>query len=352
MGQLAELVFIFILGALSGFPEGSVFYSPAYSLTAFIISLTALSFENRISDYTASFLFTVLCFFYPPLTVYTPMAAYSVSGRSMIPIIPLPLTLIPVILKGDFFIPVLFLLSVWMSYKSRIRVKLGNEIIRLKDTLRENEILTSRIKKEEEKNQESRVEIALLNERNRISREIHDSVGHTITASLLQTEALKTVAGENLSPMLDKMSQNLNRGMDEIRKTLQGIHSQSLDLERRILSLTEGPGEKYSVDLTFQAGDELPPEYRIAAERFIKEALTNIRKHSDGDSVHIVIRELPSHYTFSVKDNGSEKKGPIKKGLGLMGMEETAAEYGGIFTSGYQKGFFVHMTLPRRDENE
>ncbi|MFB0918792.1 MAG: hypothetical protein QMB63_06980, partial [Clostridiaceae bacterium] len=98
--------------------------------------------------------------------------------------------------------------------------------------------------------------------------------------------------------------------------------------------------------------DDVPVGIKRVMETVLKEALTNIYKHSDGDKINLIIRELPNHFTLTVKDNGKIKT--LKKdGMGLKNMSEAVRNEGGFFTTGYNDGFYIHTTLPQnREVNE
>ena len=82
----------------------------------------------------------------------------------------------------------------------------------------------------------------------------------------------------------------------------------------------------------------------------IKEALSNTAKHSDGDSIKIIIREHPALYQLSIADNGSCPEKIDESGMGLANMRERAASLNGNIniTSG-SKGFCIFLSVPKQN---
>ena len=85
----------------------------------------------------------------------------------------------------------------------------------------------------------------------------------------------------------------------------------------------------------------------------IKEALSNTAKHSDGDSIKIIIREHPALYQLSIADNGSCPEKIDESGMGLANMRERAASLNGNIniTSG-SKGFRIFLSVPKQNLTE
>ena len=85
----------------------------------------------------------------------------------------------------------------------------------------------------------------------------------------------------------------------------------------------------------------------------IKEALSNTAKHSDGDSIKIIIREHPTLYQLSIADNGSCPEKIDESGMGLANMRERAASLNGNIniTSG-SKGFRIFLSVPKQNLTE
>ena len=98
--------------------------------------------------------------------------------------------------------------------------------------------------------------------------------------------------------------------------------------------------------------DDAPAKIKLCIAGIVKESLSNAVKHSNGDKIHIIVREHPGFYQLSVKDNGSS--GAINEtGIGLDNMRERAENAGGSITfepSG--DGFRIFVSIPKNKETK
>lgn len=352
MEQIFSIISIFIL-IISSIGLDRALSLRYVVLLAIILSLLPLTGYKHLTKISL-ISYMVFLLFLPEIIYFLPLIVYisTISKDSFRYLIVIPL--LYAYMQGEIFTLSFSLLTYIMGYIWKNKYLIERENFTLKDSLRENQFLASMIKKEGEKNTENQVEIALLNERNRISRRLHDSIGHTISSSLIQLEALKTIVNEGALPILDKMEDNLSKGMNDIRDTLHSINIKAFNLEDSIKRVIETYQNKYYIDFIYQMEESSSQNFRKSILNIIKEALNNVRKHSDANKISIIVRELPNHYTISVKDNGSKKKGEIKEGpgLGLTGFREIARTYKGYFNYGYDGGFYIHLTIPKENINE
>lgn len=191
-------------------------------------------------------------------------------------------------------------------------------------------------------------QLAIMEERNRISRELHDSVGHTITGSLLQLEALSYLPEEEKEPALGEVKRTLSQGMDEIRHVLHNLKKSSLVLEREVEVLLEKTGKEYSFTVR-EEGMSLSRKFQILS--IVKEAVTNSLKHSDATFLRVRILSQPKFDSVSVTDNGSTfvNTGKLSFGMGLYGMKEVAEETGGTFSLRYDNGLRITVILGKEE---
>ena len=88
-------------------------------------------------------------------------------------------------------------------------------------------------------NREYEVKNAVLSERNRIARDIHDNLGHLLTRCILQLGALTlSVKDENLKSNLNSISNTMNLAMNEVRYSIYNIHSSSVNIDHEIKNLS------------------------------------------------------------------------------------------------------------------
>lgn len=267
--------------------------------------------------------------------------------------------LLPVFLFLDrFFLPLIFCgLALYFSEEERQFHQLKLESRRLRDDFREKLIDEDLYRRQLEMERAKDIEIAILRERNRIAREIHDAIGHTLSSAILQVEALKLSSDDpGLAPHFETLQKTLSSGMLDIRQSLHHLHSSSLALEEEMKNLAaQEPG--LFIDFRFQANeDRMDYALKFAVLSVVKEALTNVRKHSDADRVKIHFIEHPAMYTLSIRDNGrggGEAKDLFSaKGLGIRSMQETAKKWKGYVNFELQDGFMIHMVLKKEADDE
>ena len=197
--------------------------------------------------------------------------------------------------------------------------------------------------------------LSALEERNRISSELHDHLGHVITGSIMQLQAAELLLRtdpDGCGRHLKKTSETLSRGMDRIRAILR---SQSpLDEElgiRRIKKDLNDFSASSGFDCVLEtsgAVDTVPSRIWMLIQSAMKEALTNVRKYSGGDSFRIRIEVLNRIIRVEFRDNGAVP-GKVIYGMGLKAMEEKTMSLGGSLIVDTEDGFSVVQLIPRTD---
>jgi signal transduction histidine kinase len=194
-------------------------------------------------------------------------------------------------------------------------------------------------------------------ERARIAREIHDTLGHTLTSLKLQMEVARQY--EDLDRQRSKTAfaraeQLSALALTDVRLALQSIREQDFDLGAAINSLkadAESAG-KLSIEVSLYQTD-IPASTSYQLFRIIQECLTNTMKHAAATRVEISTRVEESNLILSVKDNGSGFSGDIaSRGYGLKGMRERVANLSGTIDISNSEGAGTAVTvavpLPRR----
>ena len=198
-------------------------------------------------------------------------------------------------------------------------------------------------------------ELAVLEERNRMAREIHDTLAQGFTGIVLQLEAAEQASEGSLAEVPDHLSRakNLAReSLQEARRSVwdllpQALEERSLDaaLEEEVRRFTAVGQEKASFRVS---GDrrELPANIQAALLRICQESLTNIRRHARATQVNVDLKFYSEAVCLGVQDNGAgfDLEG-VKatgrqsgSGFGLTGMEQRAHLLRGILTVDSQKG--------------
>ena len=202
---------------------------------------------------------------------------------------------------------------------------------------------------------------ATLQERNRIAREIHDALGHALTAQSIQLEnALLFLppGTEKTESFLREAKQLGSRALQEVRRSITTLRSDPLQgqlLEAAITKAVTQFRQTTGVlpECTIQLSQPIPTEISTAVYRIIQESLTNIYKHSAATQVSIHLQESLEAIHLQIEDNG-QGFNPERNttGFGLQGMRERTAALGGQFFLASQPGkgcrITVSIPLPRR----
>lgn len=202
-------------------------------------------------------------------------------------------------------------------------------------------------------NRELEMSNARLRERNRISTEIHDNVGHLLSSSILQVGALETIASESERPYIKSLQQTLTDAMQQIRDSVHDIHRDSLDIRRELQQIQENfTFCRMTSNVAIEQEPDAKVHYTLLA--IVREALTNTIKHSDATLVTVSLTEVARQYHMIVTDNGKPKdpRPAETTGIGLVTMEERVRGQGGTIHISASDGFRIFVTLPVAKKEE
>jgi len=199
--------------------------------------------------------------------------------------------------------------------------------------------------------------ITLAEERNRLSSELHDTVGHAYTSIIMGMETLRNeLATEIGLKRLDSLLEMGRKSIEDVRGYLHQMDSscQSLSLIQSLQNLGAEFQEYAQVNVSFRAfGEEyqLSRQARIAFIRCLQESLTNAVRHGQGTEI-IVSLHFDQQYTrLEVQDNGNGNV-EWQEGFGINAMKERAMNLQGqlsVYTKPDQ-GMLVICTIPRQTE--
>ncbi len=237
-------------------------------------------------------------------------------------------------------------LSYLMKRRTVLLEKIKSEYITLRDTTKEFSLRLESKNKELMEKQDYEVHLATLNERNRIARDIHDSVGHTLSNAILQTGALMaTCRDEAERDRLGILKDTLVTGMDSVRSSVHGLYEESVDLYTETKRLCDGFDFcEISLEYDMDSNPEKKVKYTLLS--VVKEALSNIIRHSDATEVSVTLREHPALYQLTIRDNGTPKA-QSSDGIGLKNITQRVEAAGGIVNIGYDHGFTVFVSIPK-----
>lgn len=318
---------------------------PLFFLIALIISSLLELVDHQRTRALLYMVFVVLSISHELFILYIPIILYDLYTDFNI----FSILLVPLIFAN--FYPINLLLSIFAAYISTITEKqkeILEENIRARDKLREDSLLLEKYNEQLKKDREKNIHIAILTERNRIAKELHNAVGHTLSSSILQVESLKIISKEEeVIKRLDILQETLTRGMEDIRKSIHNLYNESLDLKAQIEKLCASV-PSIDVELAYKIDDDLSYDMKYDILSIVKEGISNCAKHSNADKLKISLYEQPKFYSIVIKDNGSnfdEESIKNTKGIGLLSIKEIAHKYNGLFNYNYDKGFKVHVTL-------
>lgn len=189
----------------------------------------------------------------------------------------------------------------------------------------------------------------ILAERNRIAREIHDNVGHQLTAAILQTAALELAAQGETKADLGKLKENLEHALEEVRASVHNLHAESLSIDQALHNLEQNY-HFCPVFIKTELSQEPDAATHHAVLAICREALANTAKHSNASRVDISLRNDHKSYHLLIVDNGSQQASPVSPqpggGIGLYNMEDRVNQLGGQINISQEWGFRIFIRLP------
>lgn len=263
----------------------------------------------------------------------------------------------PILLLNSLFLALAFL----MAKKQETIGLLTENYETFRKTSQELTLAQEEKSKRLLENQDYEIQAATLKERNRISKEIHDHVGHVLSRSLLQIGALMTL--EKNPAILDglgDLKSSISEGMDSIRASIHNMHDESIDLKT---SLEELIRDFPFCPVEFYYEIRFPPKLKLkyCFIAIVKEGLTNIIKHSNATQVSILLREEENQYRLEIFDNGSlspnnqlklikaKARNEYSDGMGLQSIYDRIRSFHGTFLLSIENGFCLTALIPKED---
>ncbi len=199
-------------------------------------------------------------------------------------------------------------------------------------------------------------QLAVSRERNRLARELHDTLAHSLTAISVSLETAKAYFDIDVNKTLEFIDKSLDatrKGADETRRALKALRSSSLEdmgLSLAIQRVAESAAARFHLNLTLDLKNPMPslsPDVEQTIFRVAQEAIENIVNHSQAKnfSVHL---ESDVHTKLTIQDDGigfdSKSKEPTGH-FGLVGMYERAQLAGGKMKISSEKGKGTQVVL-------
>ncbi|MEO0826215.1 MAG: sensor histidine kinase [Cyanobacteria bacterium J06635_15] len=197
-------------------------------------------------------------------------------------------------------------------------------------------------------------QLAMAQERSRIARDIHDSVGHSLTALNIQLEgAIKLWKNdpEKARQFLAEAKTLGSTALQDVRQSVATLRQNPIAgkrLEEAIASLAEQVQHSIGVrpEINILLPSTLSDALKTTLYRIVQEALTNITKHAEASEIHISMQTQSNHIRLDIEDNGRGfQPGQTTSGFGLQGMRERAQAAGGRFYLDSSPGSGCHIRV-------
>ena len=195
-------------------------------------------------------------------------------------------------------------------------------------------------------------------ERARISAELHDEVGQSLTGILLLLERLQQEVEPERRRPFESAQASVRQTLEEVRRIAQELRPGTLDhlgLSSALRTLLRGFSERTGIETDWQLAEPLPaldPEVEVACYRIVQESLTNVARHSDASRVSVRLFHTGPDLILTVRDDGHGMNGVSHPGGGIRGMRERAVIIGGelILSEGEGGGLTVQLRAPLAGE--
>ncbi len=193
------------------------------------------------------------------------------------------------------------------------------------------------------------------NERRALARELHDEIGQSLSAILMETEGAECADQQaRIHEHLDSIKGMAEKTVNQVRDLALLLRPSMLDdlglapaLNWHARETTKRTGLNVIVSAD-EAIDSLPDEHRTCIYRLVQEAVNNAVRHANARTVEVSVQKEGLKVVVSVRDDGAGFDTRFLRGLGLLGMEERVRRLGGRLeiSSGQGRGTLVQAALP------
>jgi signal transduction histidine kinase len=221
--------------------------------------------------------------------------------------------------------------------------------------LREGQEQAEQLLLELEATREAQAQAAVLGERQRLARDMHDVLAHSLSGLVLQLEGARILTGRGAAPELadavERAHHLAKAGLEEARRAIGTLRDEELPGPERLPALAgefeRDTGIRCETTVTGD-GRELDSEARVTIYRVAQEALTNVRKHAKPERVELRLGYEPAGARLTIEDFGERAAGAVDGGgYGLTGMRERAELLRGTLAAApTRSGFRVELWVP------
>ncbi|GAB6085147.1 sensor histidine kinase [Alkaliphilus crotonatoxidans] len=300
--------------------------------------------------------FLIICILKPPFLFFLPLICYDIvlhriNGLWGVALLPLLVDFIQNHGLHNWLIAAL-LFVVWLLRHRTASIEgLEHDYHVLRDNAKEISMQLERQNKELIERQDDEVNLATLSERNRIARDIHDNVGHLLSRSILQVGAL-LATNQDLQTKNDlkMIKDTLAEAMNSIRANVHNLYEESIDLYIEVQKLIAA-FQFCPVTFDYDVASNPEKSIKYCFIAVIKEALSNISRHSNATEASVKIYEHPALYQLIVQDNGTGSSYHTESGIGIKNMTDRVASMGGTIHISTNKGFRIFISIQKNQRN-
>jgi two-component system sensor histidine kinase UhpB len=192
-------------------------------------------------------------------------------------------------------------------------------------------------------------------ERLRVARLVHDEIGQTLTALMLQLTSAGRRAPADITPVLADATETTRSTLEGLHELVRQLRPEALDdlgLESAIVTLAHRVSERSGLDVGVEIDPGLPSltdEQELVVYRVTQESLTNVMRHANASRVTISLAHGPGTVALRVRDDGQSMHGVRRQGGGIRGMRERAMLIGAALDirDGPASGVEVRLSIPR-----
>jgi signal transduction histidine kinase len=200
-------------------------------------------------------------------------------------------------------------------------------------------------------------QLTVSRERNRLARELHDVLAHTLSGVAVELEGVRSMLRLDLdraNALLNHSLQTVREGLTETRRALHELRAKPLEdlgLALAVQTLAESYADRYDfrIDLSIELDlDDMPVDVQQCVYRIAQEALANVADHAQAQNAQVVLNREQDRLRLIVRDDGcgfAPRLPGEERHYGLLGMRERAEMIGGNLSIESQVGKGTQITF-------
>jgi len=356
-GIAGLLLSLIAIGELIQLSQGVDLVMMGYGILVFF-ALLRLTKQSKYRIWGILVLYGAACWYRPFMLVALPMVYYSMVGK-------VSPTAYVAFVAISFTIAVLTpgISVIYMSLQTvlaNLLFWLEREVVETKKQYIESfDSATEIHRKLEQKNrtlisnQNFERNNAILTERNRIARDIHDHIGHLLSRCILQIGALEVAITDDTTKIaLAEIGETLQNAMSEVRASIHNVHRTTISLQKEIEEILKH-FDYCDVQYDYHLSEEPSQEMTLGFIAIIREALNNVTRHSKATKVKLRLWETPMGLHCVIADNGiGAKSDKQDAGIGLYSITKRVEALNGRLHINDEKGFTLYIIIHKEGEKD